>query len=574
MAILWPRELPVSIRQDRRRGAEVRVYDRLAAVLDDSFTVFYSSPWLGTDHLGNERDGECDFMIAHPRMGYLTLEVKGGGISFDPDERQWWSTDRNGFRFRIKDPVEQARSAKHELLRKLRGTRHWQDRWIHNSHGVVFPDAAAPPCDLGADRPAHIFCCSRELTHGFGAWIEARMQEGAPRHDARGLGRDGIAAFESILAQPFTLSFQIAGAIEADRQQFGVLEPTQFHILETITDIRRAEIRGAAGTGKTIVAIEEARRAAAAGQRTLLTCFGRPLANELTRSAGELENLTVGSFHAVCLNAAETAGLELPPAVHRDRQFFDSILPGLLVDAVTARPDLKWQSVVVDEGQDFQESWWIAIDAALLPGGSLRVFSDSNQRVYARQAVPAADLQLVPIRLFRNLRNTKSIHAAATVHYEGPEIIAEGPDGLAVNWIEADTPDGLITAAYEEVRRLVYQQEVATGEIAVLLPKADWVERFRIKASRSHLEFADCLDLSTDGIVVDTLRRFKGLERPATIIVVGESDLARGELAYVGLSRPRFYLAVVARSQDMRWLRQPVAVASQVERPAGTVDRS
>jgi hypothetical protein len=123
--------------------------------------------------------------------------------------------------------------------------------------------------------------------------------------------------------------------------------------------------------------------------------------------------------------------------------------------------------------------------------------------------VPAADLQLVPIRLFRNLRNTKSIHAVASVHYEGPEIVAEGPEGLAVNWIEAAATDGLIEAAYDEVRRLVYQRDVATGEIAVLLPNAARVEGFLIKASRSQLEFADCLDLSTDRIVVDTLRRFK-----------------------------------------------------------------
>jgi hypothetical protein len=237
-----------------------------------------------------------------------------------------------------------------------------------------------------------------------------------------------------------------------------------------------------------------------------------------------------------------------------------------------ARPELKWRNIVVDEGQDFQDSWWIAIDAALAPDGTLRVFSDTNQRVYARQAVPAADLQLVPIRLFRNLRNTKSIHAAASVHYEGPEIVAEGPDGLAVNWIEADSTDGLIAAAYDEVRRLVYQQNVATGEIAVLLPNIAWVERFLIRAARSHLEFADCLDLSTDRIVVDTLRRFKGLERPATILVVGESDLAQAELAYVGLSRPRFYLAVVAGAPDMRWLRQATEAAPQEPRRAGAAE--
>lgn len=563
MIKLWPRQLPLSIRQDRRRRAEVRVYDKLANVLDDSFTVFYSSPWLGTDHLGNEKDGECDFMIAHPELGYLTLEVKGGGISFDPEDRQWWSTDAQGFRFKIKDPVEQARSAKHELLKKLKAGRHWQERWIHNSHGVVFPDAATPPRDLGADRPAHIFCCAREFANGFRNWIEARMLEARQADASSGLGRDGVAAFEQILARPFTLSFHIAGAMEDSREQLGVLEPAQFHILQNIADIGRAEVRGGAGTGKTVVAIEEARRAAEAGRRTLLTCHGRPLANELRQRAGASANLTVGSFHSICLQTVEAVGVELPPVGQRHQAFFDSALPGLFVDVMMARPDLRWEHIVVDEAQDFQESWWIAIDAAVADGGVLRIFSDTNQRVYAGRTVPATDLQLIPIRLFRNLRNTRSIHAASSVHYEGPEIIAEGPDGLAVNWIEAGTPEDLVAAAYAEVRRLVYREEVATGDIAVLLPNAEWVELFQIAASRSHLEFANCDDLQTERIVVDTMRRFKGLERPAIIVVVGNSDLARVELAYVGFSRPRFYLAVVARPLDMKWLK-----AASTERAA------
>tara|TARA_A100001391_G_scaffold205236_1_gene204284 strand:+ start:13723 stop:15417 length:1695 start_codon:yes stop_codon:yes gene_type:complete len=557
MAKLWPRELPVSIRNDRRRRAEVRVYDRLASELDDDFTVFYSSPWLGTDHLGNERDGECDFMIAHAELGYLTIEVKGGGISYEPEDRQWWSTDSAGFRFRIKDPVEQARSAKHELLAKLKASPRWQDRWIHNSHGVVFPDAATPPRDLGADRPTRLFCCSREFTTDFRQWIEARMQEGLEWGTSRGLGRDGLAAFEGILAQPFTLSFQISGAMEDSRERLCILEPTQFHILETIADIPRAEVRGGAGTGKTIVAIEEARRATAEGVRTLLTCHGRALSFELARKAGTHEYLTVGSFHSVCLQTVEMAGLDVP-APPRNQAFFDSELPGLFVDALAARPDLRWQHIVVDEAQDFHEAWWVAIEAALVPGGTLRVFSDTNQRVYADRSVPARDLQLIPIRLFRNLRNTRAIHAAAAVHYDGPEIISEGPDGLDVRWIEADTAAEMVKAAYAEVRKLVYQEEVAPGDIAVLLPNATWVENFQIASSRSHLEFADCTDLRTERIVVDTARRFKGLERPATVVVMADSDMTRVEMAYVAFSRARYCLSVVAQPAQMSWLRSAV----------------
>jgi hypothetical protein len=161
------------------------------------------------------------------------------------------------------------------------------------------------------------------------------------------------------------------------------------------------------------------------------------------------------------------------------------------MDAVTAGPDLRWDHIIVDEGQDFQTSWWIALESALVPDGTLRVFSDSNQRVYPDRKVHK-ELRLVPILLGRNLRNTKAIHNAASIHYDGPDIIAEGPDGKEVKWIEADTAKAMIDAAYAEVRQLVYQDEVSPADIASLVPKADWIENFRIAASHSQLEFSNC----------------------------------------------------------------------------------
>ena len=160
---VWPRQLPDSVRNDRRRRAEVKVYDRLASELPDEFHVFYSSPWLAIDRFGNERDGECDFVVAHERMGVLAIEVKGGGIAFDPEMGQWTSTDEHGVVHNIKDPVGQARSAKYNILDKLKGSRRLKPKWVTLRHGVIFPDAATPPGNLGADRPARIFCASRQF---------------------------------------------------------------------------------------------------------------------------------------------------------------------------------------------------------------------------------------------------------------------------------------------------------------------------------------------------------------------------------------------------------------------------
>lgn len=554
MAVLWPTKLPRSVLDDPRRRAEVRVYNRLAEVLDDSFHVFYSSPWLGTDRLGNEKDGECDFLIAHSRHGILAIEVKGGKeISFDPRDTQWRSTDHGGFVHKIKDPVAQARSAKYEILRRLHELLRGPKRVIHAAHGVVFPSAGSPRGNLGADRPAYIFCCSNQLEHGLHEWVTDRLKVGQRPDNCESLGRDGIAALERLLAHPFTLSFRIGAALAEAKGEFRVLEPSQYHILDVISDIPRALIQGGAGTGKTVVAIEEALRSAATGRKTLLTCYSRPLGIDLERRLKAVENLTVASFHVLCGRMASQASIQTPIGVSV-RELYESMLPDALYSAMGIKPALKWDTIIVDEGQDFRAEWWIAIDACLNSNGHLRVFMDSNQRVYDSLGSGVHDLSVVPVRLSRNLRNTKNIHKAASVHYSGLEIIADGPDGLEVSWINADNPGSKVEAAYGELRRLVNSEEVAPGDIAILVNGPTVRTSFLEKSSGTTISLTDAETMVLEDVVLDTVRRFKGLERPAVILIVSGDEMERRELAYVAFSRARAYLCIVCSEDDARWL--------------------
>lgn len=554
MAVLWPKKLPRSVLDDPRRRAEVSVYDRLAEVLDDTFHVFYSSPWLGTDRLGNEKDGECDFLIAHPDHGILAIEVKGGKeISFDPHDAQWRSKDHGNFVHKIKDPVAQARSAKHEILKRLNDSPRWPSRFIHAAHGVIFPSAGSPPGNLGADRPARIFCCSRQLHQGLREWVADRLKEGQRPENCETLGHDGITALERLLAHPFTLSFRIGAALAEADTEFRVLEPSQYHVLDVITDIPRALIRGGAGTGKTVVAMEEALRSAAAGRKTLLTCHSRPLATYLERKLRDIENLTVSGFHALCGRTSRHAGVPFPSNIG-ERDLHESVLPNALYRAMEIEPTLKWDTVIVDEGQDFRADWWIAIDACLNGNGQLRVFMDSNQKVYESAGNVVHDLCVVPVRLSRNFRNTKNIHKAASVHYSGPDIIADGPDGLGVSWISAENSDAKIEAAYRELRRLVFNEEVAPGDIAVLVNGPAVRASFLERSGGTSIPLTDAEIMSLEEVVLDTVRRFKGLERPAIILVVNGDEMERRELAYVAFSRARAYLCVVCSQAEARWL--------------------
>lgn len=554
MAILWPKKLPRSVLDDPRRKAEVRVYNRLADVLDDSFYVFYSSPWLGTDRLGNEKDGECDFLIAHADHGILAIEVKGGKeISYDPQDSQWRSTDHDNFVHKIKDPVAQAKSAKHEIVTRLQRSPKWRRRFIHATHGVIFPSASVPSSDLGADRPVRIFCCSHQLQNSLREWIGDRMNEGKRPKNCGPLGHDGIEVLERQLAYPFTLSFSVSVALVEADEEFRVLEPAQYQVLDYITDIPRALIQGGAGTGKTVIAIEEAIRSAKTGRRTLLTCHSKPLAKHLKQKLKDIENLTVEGFHTLCGQMSHQAGIPVPSNI-KERDLYENALPSALYNAMEIEPALKWETIIVDEGQDFRQDWWIAIESCLRNNGRLRVFMDCNQRVYGNTGNTAHDLSVVPIRLSRNLRNTKNIHKASSVHYSGPDIIADGPDGLDVSWINAKSIDAKIKAAHKEFRRLVFNEEVAPSDIAVLANDRITKEGFIARCSGTSIPLTDAEVMELEGAVVDTVRRFKGLERPVIILIVSGDELERTELAYVSFSRARAYLCVVCSQDETEWL--------------------
>lgn len=71
------------------------VYDALHQGLNDSYTVFHSFVWLGSEKQ-RRSEGEADFVILHPALGILAIEVKAGGIAYR--EGNWIQINRHVFR--------------------------------------------------------------------------------------------------------------------------------------------------------------------------------------------------------------------------------------------------------------------------------------------------------------------------------------------------------------------------------------------------------------------------------------------------------------------------------------------
>lgn len=533
---MWPAKLPAVVRDHPLRQAEVKVYDRLQRQLDASWTVFYSRPWLGLTPTGEERDGEADFIVAHPTAGVLSIEVKGGAISYDPATDIWRSTDRSGIPWKIKDPVGQARSAKHELLKKLAARRDWPtERTFRARHGVVFPDAESPPGNLGPDRPRELFCCRGELAD-LADWIGGRLTGG----NRPLLGRDGVKALERLLAQPFLLRVPLGHLMQDDDEAIEVLTPEQFHVLEATTAFNnRVAAGGAAGAGKTIVAMEDAARLAADGQRTLFTCASEPLAQDVRRRLADTP-VVILSFRE--LSDQLSAAADMPPAPSR---VDEGVLAERLATAIERRPDLRFDAVIVDEAQDVRTAGWLALDALLAdPTASrLHAFFDTNQSLYGAVSKELAGFSMAPVHLGRNLRNTRLIHQAASRFYKGLPVRADGPEGLSIEWLTV-AGSAVVDSVALTVRRLMVTDAVPPGEIAVLVPDA---------ADEAVLARAIPGPIGR-GLTLSTIAGFKGLERRVVVLVATRTIADERELAYVGLSRARAHLIVIGVAELIDWL--------------------
>ena len=544
MAVMWPHRLLTEITANPLRAAEVAIYEALAATLPDPWVVWYSRPWLGLTHTGAERDGEADFVIASPLTGFLTLEVKGGAINFDAGTGAWASEDRYGIVHSIKDPIQQAQSSKHVLLAKLKEDPAWTGQWLRMRHGVVFPHADVPSRAVNAAAPREIFC-DRAQVKDLAAWVVARLGEPDRAEREVPLGAAGIRLLENVLSRTIELSMPMAAVIDDDERTFRQLTPRQYHVIRLLAEEPRAGIPGAAGTGKTVLAIEKARLSASERKRTLFTCLNRPLA-DWVRSVLDPHGVDVMTFHELCGTAAQRAGV-LVDRNAPDIEIFNDLLPAALADACGHRDWTGYDTIIVDEGQDFMSHWWPALDAALADQGASHfyVFYDDNQNVYSGARGIPADAQLRRYPLTQNMRNTKRIHAAASRHYAGAPCQAVGPEGVEVHWIRAADERAMERALVRLVRRLTGTEGVAPEEIGLIVPEEEHTPVCTSACKTAGVD-ASSLDSQASGrITVDTIRRFKGLERPVIIVAAFEAVLKEPELAYVAMSRARAALFVV-----------------------------
>jgi hypothetical protein len=554
--------------------AERLVIVRLRAALPKDYRVFGNVAWLErtADNRGL-RDGEADVVVAHPDRGFLVIEVKAGEIARDAHGR-WFA----GTKPLNPNPFEQARTSIHALLRKLDDLpdRPSDFRPIAG-HAVAFPDVDLASAGnklrlLGPDVEPNLLFDRAKLP----ADDPARTREAVDTALAmwagdggarRAPGAAGIALLEELLETPVALrSLLKSEIVEGEREVLGLTQ----HQIETFRRLgrnRRMSIAGAAGTGKTMLAAEKARQLAREGFDTLLVCFNQPLARLLREETADIAErtgrLTVSTFHQLCEDLGREAGTLPPKSSPIPQSWWEETLPDALDEAIVELGP-RFHAVVVDEGQDFDAEWLVSLDELLHAPGEdvLYVFHDPAQAIYREDVVET--LKLMTYDLDENCRNPGPIHRFAIGYATGaPDTVALREDGRAPEVIEAEPGKPTLDALASVLHRLRVEEGVRPWEIAVLVGgslegsvvwqqrrfgnEVLWNGQVDDTGRTVGLAAADVPEQPGDVIVCDSIRRFKGLEKPVVILVeLSPEDKRLAKLLYIGASRAKQHLVVIA----------------------------
>ncbi|MBX7136111.1 MAG: ATP-binding domain-containing protein [Fimbriimonadaceae bacterium] len=544
--------------------AEAKVYRALRDGLPQDFVVLFQIGWILQREEEQAKDGETDFLVCHPELGYVCIEVKGGGVGFDATSGEWFSVDRHRQKHAINNPINQALKAKYSIRSKLNEHQRWRDLALRNvlrGHAVFFPDIGDANALSRPDMPAALIGCAKDLREPR-AWLEGVFRfwgNDAPGFDP--IGRRGVEVVRDVFARSFVVAPLVASRLAEQETRRLVLTKDQLRVLDLLRSHRRVAVSGGAGTGKTVLALEKSRRLASEGFRTLLTCYNRQLADHLSHLCAGTANLEVMSFHQLCHRQVDRAnrasGRDLvaeAKVTYPGKDLYEVQLPNALAYSLEVLPD-RYDAIVCDEGQDFREEFWVPLELLLsdYDRGPLYVFYDDNQNLYARAGTfPIRD---EPFTLTTNCRNTAPIHEAAYRHYKGVPVSPPDIQGDDVQYDESPGRDAQAAKINSRIIDLVARQGVAAGDIVVLV--ADAIRKAEYYAALRRLPLprpAAWLEEGVRGdntVLVDTIQRFKGLESPVVILWgLDTIDLARcEELLYVGMSRAKSLLLLVARSE-------------------------
>jgi DNA polymerase III delta prime subunit len=561
--------IPPTIPRDTPSDGEKLVFELLAADsaggTGDGWAALHSQDIA---HHVRQMEGEADFVVVAPGLGVLVLEVKGCHRLRREHGLWYYGADAEG---EPRGPFKQASEAMYSLRERV--TKHRP-----HLKGVLFRSAVCFPFIefTDEDEEWHSWQVLDKVRLGQRSIVDcvaAALRQARER--AAGL-RKGW--FDSSAGEPTREQCdEIVRILRPDFEYFEspkdrarridaeILHYTelQFDALDAMRRMPRVIFDGPAGTGKSLLTIEAARRAHGAGRRTLVLCFNRALAEWLREQTAGLAEATTISDHMV-----HAAGIPAGSPQFAADGFWDD-LPRLACEGLIERPP-GYDELIVDEAQDVLRRQFLdVLDFSLSGGlreGFWRIFGDFRHQAIYDDSVDLdgfCDGQGRTCTVFELDENCRNSPAVAALACAGGGIgggyvrVMRDDDGDPPEvrfWKSAAQQQELLCAALDDLRAAGFRGP----KVAVLSPRNDAA---CVAATLTEQPWRDLLtplahsgphgpvfDLHSSKTRYTTVHRFKGLESRAVVLTDIErlSTPRERDLFYVGATRATQRLIVLA----------------------------
>ena len=535
MAIMIP-EKPRNYDPSSMEGI---MFDALT-LLPDQYYVFHSLK-ISTVRDNTFYESETDFVIFHPEKGLICIEAKAGAVQYSDGIWRYAS----GVPMSHDGPFNQASGNKWKLLKYIKESRHSEiAEHCKFLHAVWFPSLSEQairqmPLTTEADRQIIMPCEAlkdplKYIEQIFIVELPNRKETSLSPIETRCLIRD-------ILCPEFKVTPSITFEADVKKTVFHRLLQEQTNILNFLQDQKFAVINGAAGTGKTLIAVEKAHRHASDQEKVLFLCYNAKLRDYLESNNSEpefIDYFTIDGFACKMCKTPEPDYTQLKTVLE------DKALSG----------SFPYQHIIVDEGQDFgkdniEESDILEVfrtitDMETDRNVSFYIFYDELQLIQANRMpdfIQNADCKLT---LYRNCRNTENIAITSLtpIHTKRKLRLIDG----CVKGVPSHISFNSNSESELEMLNLSLDSLISSGmkDIVILTCKTEKTSFLSpyIKDGKYRNKY-----------LVSTCRKFKGLEADAVILIDVCANTFSEEnilLFYVGTSRARLMLEIVSDLEE------------------------
>lgn len=514
-------------------------------------------------------EGEADFVVIVPGRGILVIEVKSHAtVERLPDGRWKLSSQAPTSR----GPFQQASEAMHSIRNYLT-SRGVDLRSVPMLDAAWFTHVRARTM-LPESPEWHDWQLldSEDLKHGAPSAILRTLAAGTAHLDSRmagfaygGAGPDKALAMRiaAVLRPKFEVAV-VAGDIRRAREaQLAAFIDEQYDALDNMRHNRAVLFTGPAGSGKTWLAMEAARREIELRHSGRLLCFNRLLGQRLKQDMAGIEGLRVGTFHQEALRLSGR-----PAPTGAGQQFWDSQLPDLALEALLDHGEAEaGDFLILDEVQDLARGPFLdVLDLLVKDGlacGRVLPFGDfERQAIYERGDGQALLRERIPgLATFALTVNCRTLPRIGTVVQRlshmapGYRRFRRDDDGADPDFIPVSRGKDQSAELAEAVRAL-RDEGYGLGEIVVLSPlrEGSTAETTTDPWLRQILRQADGQSPRPGQLRYSTIHAFKGLDAPAVIITdLDEATSPTFEsLLYVGMTRATDRLTALIETHTLR----------------------